>query len=48
MSEDGDSGSTDEGLKLTEADVARDIEEKCYKAFIKFDSEGRGREVRSD
>ena len=44
MSDDG--GSDKE--PITEADLAREIEDKCYKAFITFDQEGSGGEVKSD
>ena len=42
-----DSGSDDEP-KLTEEDVAREVEDKCYKAFQAFDQEGSGGEVKVD
>ena len=32
---DSDSGKSKE--ELNEADLARDIEDKCYKAFVAFD-----------
>jgi len=34
--------------KITEAELARQIEEKCYKAFLTFDKEGSGGEIKSD
>ena len=32
-----DSDGDDDGEKMTEAELAREIEEKCYKAFLTFD-----------
>jgi len=43
-----DSGSENEEPKLTEEDVAREVEDKCYKAFQAFDQEGSGGEVKVD
>lgn len=47
MSE-SDKGGSDEESPITEADLARDIEDKCYKAFLTFDQEGSGGEIKSD
>lgn len=44
---DKDSGS-DKDAPITEAELAREIEEKCYQAFLAFDQEGNGGAIRSD
>ena len=38
----------DKKPELNEADLARDIEDKCYKAFVALDSDGTGGKVKSD
>ena len=43
MSESGDS---EEAPKITEEEVAREVEDKCYKAFKEYDYEGSGGEVK--
>ena len=44
-----DSGSEKSGEpEVTEEEVAREVEDKCYKAFQAFDQEGSGGEVKSD
>jgi len=45
MSEDG---SNDSEPEVTEEEVAREVEDKCYKAFQAFDQEGSGGEVKVD
>jgi hypothetical protein len=40
-----DSGSEEE-VQITEEEVAREVEDKCYKAFKEFDQEGTGGEVK--
>ena len=45
MSDSDDKGSKEE---LNEADLARDIEDRCYKAFQAFDPDGNGGAVKSD
>ena len=42
------SGSDDDEPKLTEIEIKRLVEEKCYKAFLEFDSEGTGSQIKSD
>ena len=37
-----------EETQVTEEEVARETEDKCYKAFQAFDQEGSGGEVKSD
>ena len=32
--------------QITEEEVAREVEDKCYKAFKEFDREGSGGEVK--
>ena len=44
---DKDSGS-DKEAPITEAELAREIEEKCYQAFLAFDQEGNGGSIRSE
>ena len=39
---------SDKEPEVTEEDVAREIEDKCYKAFKAFDQEGSGGEVKSE
>ena len=34
--------------ELTEVQLVREIEDKCYKAFMDFDKEGAGANVKSD
>ena len=43
-----DEGSGDDEPKVTEEEVAREVEDKCYKAFQAFDTEGNGGEVKVD
>ena len=45
MSDSDKDGSKEE---LNEEDLAREIEGKCYKAFIAFDQDGNGSQVKSD
>ena len=35
-------------VEVTEEEVAREVEDKCYKAFQAFDTEGNGGEVKVD
>ena len=46
MSDSDKSG--DDKEQLNEADLARDIEDKCYKAFLAFDPDGTGGQIKSD
>ena len=46
MSDDGSDNSGEP--EVTEEEVAREVEDKCYKAFQAFDQEGSGGEVKSD
>ena len=46
MSDSDKDGSGKE--ELNEADLAREIEGKCYKAFVAFDPDGNGSQVKSD
>ncbi len=34
--------------QITEEEIVKDIQEKCYKAFIQFDQEGSGSQIKSD
>ena len=43
---DSESGKSKE--ELNEAELSRDIEDKCYKAFLAFDADGTGGQVKSD
>ena len=43
---DSESGKSKEALN--EADLSREIEDKCYKAFVAFDPDGNGGQVKSD
>jgi len=43
-----DDGSSDDEPQVTEEEVAREVEDKCYKAFQAFDQEGSGGEVKVD
>jgi len=45
---DNEKGDSGDEAPITEADLARDIEDKCYKAFLTFDTEGNGGEIKSD
>ena len=38
----------EEKEQLTEEQIVKDIEEKCYKAFMDFDQEGNGAMIKSD
>ena len=38
----------EEQEQLTEEQIVKDIEEKCYKAFMDFDEEGSGALIKSD
>ena len=44
MSDDG----SEKSAGPTQEEVARNIEDKCYKAFIKYDYEGSGGEIKVD
>ena len=44
MSDDGGSDKD----QINEADLSKEIEDKCYKAFIEYDKEGTGGTVKSD
>ena len=37
-----DSDGDEEKDQRTEEDIMKEVEEKCYKAFIDFDEEGNG------
>ena len=37
---------SEEKPQLTEEEVAREVEDKCYKAFKEYDHEGSGGEVK--
>ena len=37
-----DSGESDDEPKVTEEEVAREVEDRCYKAFKEFDTDGSG------
>lgn len=39
---DSDGDGDEEKDQRTEADIIKEVEEKCYKAFIDFDEEGNG------
>ena len=44
-----DNGSSDgKEPAMSEADITKEIEDKCYKAFIDFDREGNGGQINSD
>ena len=43
-----DDEQSDQEPEVTEEDVAREVEDKCYKAFQAFDQDGSGGEVKSD
>ena len=47
MSDSGSSDGEKEPVK-TEAEIKKEIEDKCYKAFIDFDREGNGGQINSD
>ena len=47
MSNSGDSDGDKEPMK-NEAEIKKEIEDKCLKAFIDFDREGTGGQVNSD
>ena len=43
-----DSEGEDKENQMTEAELTKEIEDKCYKAFIDFDQEGNGGQIKSD
>ena len=43
-----DSDDKSEEPKITEAELRREIEEKCFKAFREFDTEENQGEIKSD
>ena len=47
MSESGSSDGDKEPVK-SEVEIKKEIEDKCYKAFIDFDREGNGGQINSD
>ena len=42
------SGGSDDEPKLTEVEIKRLVEEKVYKAFMEFDVDGTGSQIKSD
>ena len=48
MSSQNSESEKEEGGKLTEVQLVREIEDKCYKAFMDFDREGNGGQIKSD
>ena len=43
-----ESEGEDKENQMTEAELTKEIEDKCYKAFIDFDQEGNGGQIKSD
>ena len=43
-----ESDASEEKPQITEVELKRMIEEKCYKAFMEFDAEGIGSTIKSD
>ena len=43
-----DSEGEDKEEPKKEIEIVREIEDKCYKAFIDFDKEGNGGQIKSD
>ena len=42
MSDDGGSGIEEDKTELNDDELAKEIEEKCWDAFLAFDKEGTG------
>ena len=43
-----ESEGEDKENQMTEAELTKEIEDKCYKAFIDFDQDGNGGQIKSD
>jgi hypothetical protein len=46
MSDSGD--GDDDKPQISEAELRKEVEDKCFKAFIDFDEEGNGGQIQSD
>ena len=43
-----DNGSDNNTIQLSEEEIIRDVEGRCYKAFQEHDKKGSGGRIRSD
>ena len=43
-----DNGSDNNKVQISEEDVIKDVEERCYAAFKEYDRKGSGGRVNSD
>ena len=41
-------GGDDEKPQISEAELRKEVEDKCFKAFIDFDEEGNGGQIKSE